>query len=640
MYELVKSNNRVLIVEDERLIATLIENYLIDLGYEVSGICTKGEEAIRKLSDTPVDIVLMDVKLGGELDGIQTTKTISKLYKLPVIFITAYTDPRTFYRAKLSSTYGWLTKPINKNDLKINIELALYKHHILKVAQENEEKYRLLFNSTNDLVFVNHLDKEHRIGRFIEVNHVMCRLTGYGHDELMNIGFIDLIEESRLPEYLEFIKKLKEERSFLFETEIASKLKKKMLVEVNSYQFRFKNEEAILSIARDITERRHLEIQLLQSQKMEAIGRLSGGIAHDFNNFLTVVLGNVDLLLTRLKPDDKNYKPILNIKEASERTSKIVKQLLSMSKVDQYESIDIDINDLLKKMHSMLDRLVPENVRFSLRLSPEIPDVSVDPSRIESVILNLFINALDALGNGGELIISTERKSGKDLPEIVDRIYNISDSVTIKVQDTGEGIPNEMLENIFDPFFTTKKHGTGLGLSSVYGIVHQIGGHISVDSKVGFGTEFSIYLPPSRTEASKSQENKAKTISNNLPGGNECIFIIEDERTLLEFTQEFLSIFGYRVLVADNGDDAWQIIEQQGSEIDLMLIDVVLPGISSIELINFYEKVNPRSRIICMSGYGDGIIDREGLGSKGHRLIKKPFSSSYLVTLIRETLDK
>lgn len=639
MYEAIETGiNKVLIVEDERLVAMLIESHLVDLGYFVSRICNSGEEAIKYLRENQVDIVLMDVKLSGELDGIQTAKTLIDLYNLPVIFITAYADSGTFNKAKLSSPYGYLTKPINKGDLKNNIELAIYKHHMFRILQENEEKYRLLFNSTNDMVFVNSIDEEYKIGAFIEVNNVLCNYTGFSREELSKMKFVDILDETALDNYLKAIDKIKNKNSFLFEAEIKSKNQNRLLVEVNSYQFSLKGQEGIISIARNITEKRQLEIQLLQSQKMEAIGRLSGCIAHDFNNFLTIVLCNADLILNTMNPEDPNYNRVNSIREASERTSKIVKQLLSMSKTEQFENVNLDINTLLKKMFNMLDKLVPEKVKFSLRLSQDIPLISVDPSRIEGVILNLFINALDALEEGGELIISTERIDSDHDSFLINGNSEIQSLVLIQVIDTGIGIPPEILENIFDPFYTTKKHGTGLGLSTVYGIIHQLGGHVLVDSTFGKGSVFSLYIPAT-TESEKNIKKSADIPEPSLLKGREKILVVEDDQTLLEFTMEFLKGLGYNIETAYNGDIAFDIIQEKGKSFDLMLIDAILPGKSSKEIIELYKNASENPRILCMSGYGDSVIDREGLSSIDLKIIKKPFTSSFLAVTIREMLD-
>lgn len=630
---------RVLIVEDESLIAILIEKHLQDLGYSITGICSSGEEAISSLEGKPSEVVLMDVQLSGELDGIQTAKTISDKFKIPVIFITSYTDKNTFNKAKLSSPYGFLTKPINKDELRVNIELALYKHQMYKMLEENEEKYRLLFNSTNDLVFVNKLDGDFRIGEFIEVNECLCRLTGYSREDLMNMHFVDILTDNKAVEFKSHIGKYNDANSFLFETEFKTRNEGKLVVEVNSYQFTLKGEEGILSIARNITERRQLEIQLLQSQKMEAIGRLSGSIAHDFNNFLTVVLGNADLMISTIKPSDPNYARINSIKEASERTSRIVKQLLSMSKTEYYDNIELNINVLLEKMYEMLERLVPENIKFSLSLGKDVPSIYVDPSRIEGVVLNLFINALDALKDGGELIITTEKSTEPEVQHPVGQNNIAREYLLLKVADTGEGMPPHVVENIFDPFYTTKKHGTGLGLSTVYGVIHQLRGHLSVISNPGKGTVFSMYIPSSKGICNPP-EYSSDNRSNAIIGGTETILVVEDNHTLLEFTADLLKELGYNVLSCDNGDKASEIITKSGSHIDLMLIDAVIPGKTSTEIMDLFKGANAGQKLICMTAYSDSVIEQEGLTEKGITLIKKPFTSSYLAGMIRKMLDK
>jgi two-component system, cell cycle sensor histidine kinase and response regulator CckA len=398
------------------------------------------------------------------------------------------------------------------------------------------------------------------------------------------------------------------------------------------------NITGFVAVKRDITERANLENQLLQAQKLESVGRLAGGVAHDFNNLLTVINGYGDLLLRRLKEDDPLRDSVAEICHAGARAADLTRQLLAFSRKQLIEPHLVDINRLIAQNRDMLQRLVGEDIEIETCLNESLGGVMADPGQILQVVMNLVVNARDAMAKGGRLAIETGNVD-VDLgiaaahPGLVPGEY-----VRLTVSDTGTGIEKENLERIFDPFFTTKGEGegTGLGLATSYGIVRQSGGSIGVRSDPGSGTAFDIYLP--RTDAVTA--DAARPVSSTPLPGSETLLVVEDQESVRKLTVTALKRFGYRVLEAPGGAEALLLAQQYADPIHLMVTDVVMPRMTGRELAERMKELRPDMRVLYMSGYPQDIIADRGNLEPGLLYIAKPFAPNTLAARVREALEQ
>ncbi|MBA3555867.1 MAG: response regulator [Gemmatimonadales bacterium] len=394
--------------------------------------------------------------------------------------------------------------------------------------------------------------------------------------------------------------------------------------------------EHLIVTARDITPRERLESQLRQAQKMEALGRFAGGVAHDFNNLLTAIQGYASLLLFDLGPIDPRREDLEEIRKASERAAALTRQILAFSHRQVSEPEPVDLNLLIEDLERMIPRLIGEDVAVVTALDPGLGVVNADPRQLEQVIMNLVVNARDAMPEGGRLTIETaneavaedDPRASPDLPP--------GPYIVLTVGDTGTGIDPEIQANIFDPFFTTKEpgRGTGLGLSTVYGIVKQIGGHIEVDSELGRGADFRIYLPEL---PGARVERAARPAALPAPRGSETILLVEDEESVRVFANKALEKQGYTVLEARHGRDALMRLAEHAGPVHLVITDMVMPEMSGGELARRLAGERPEVPVLFMSGYSDGEIAHRGLGATSAYL-QKPFTSDVLARKVREVL--
>ncbi len=397
----------------------------------------------------------------------------------------------------------------------------------------------------------------------------------------------------------------------------------------------------IICVGRDITERKHLEEQLLHAQKMEAIGQLAGGVAHDFNNLLIVISGYSNNLLATIDKDNPHYKSAIQINKAADRAASLTRQLLAFSRKQILQPKLIDINHLIHDMEKMLKRLIGENIILQTQLENKLNKILADPGQIEQVIMNLVVNARDAMPDGGELIISTEsivfNKRDINPKDVEDGEY-----VLLKICDSGIGIDNAIQDRIFEPFYTTKEKGkgTGLGLSTVYGIVEQSGCHITIDSEKNIGTTFNIYIPKSEISQEEIEIDELQVQVNTNVGGDETILVVEDEEQVRELVVEMLETYGYEVLEAHNGKKAIDVYNENRDNIYMILTDVVMPEMGGKKLIESLVNFKEGTKVIYMSGYTDNAIDEQGILDPGTEFIQKPFSPFDLLKKVREVLDR
>lgn len=387
---------------------------------------------------------------------------------------------------------------------------------------------------------------------------------------------------------------------------------------------------------RDITKMKALEQQLLEAQKMETVGRLAGGIAHDFNNMLNVILGNAQLAKMKMPHEDKTREYIGSIEQAVHKAADFVKQLLAVSRRQMLNTQVVSMNDVIADFSKMVNRVIGENIEMTFVPSVRQPLVSIDVAQINQVLLNLVVNARDSMPKGGSLTIMTFVENVAEGAELFDTGLPGGSYVVLTVSDTGRGIEKEVIDHVFEPFFTTKKQGegTGLGLSVVYGIVRQHGGHIKVESASGAGTSFRIYLPVA-TDVKHAEEREHEEIT----GGRETIFVVEDDIVLSDIASDILSALGYTVLVAPDGEAAVAMFEEKGPSIDLVILDVVMPKMEGTEVYRNIKRMRPSTPVLFVTGYGLERIDENFLNENDVEILYKPYSLEVLGRKVREILD-
>ncbi len=506
----------------------------------------------------------------------------------------------------------------------------------------SEERYRDLFENAQDFIVT--LDVE---GRFTSANNAVLQVSGYTTEEFVKMTIDDVItERSRELAWSAFRRILGGERpQSPTQLEMVCKDATTLLVEISSRRLVQNGKTVGLqSIGRDISWRKRLEEELLRSQKMEAVGRLAGGVAHDFNNLLGVILGYSDLGLQELNPGDPLRRNLNEIRKAGKRAAEVTQQLLAFSRKQVLDRKVVDLNAIVGETNRMLLRLLGEDIAVITKMNPTPVRVETDPAQLQQVIINLALNARDAMPHGGKLVIETssvvlDRGHGwTAFEQLIERGVLVVPGryVLLAVTDTGLGMDEQTRAKIFDPFFTTKPtgEGTGLGLATTYGFVRQSGGYIWVYSEVGHGTTFKIYLPEVTVDRHPMEPKEVVS----LPKGTETILLVEDEQSLRELNQQLLQALGYTVLSAGNGVQALEINDKHEETIHLLLTDVVMPGMCGRELAERLAITRPETKVLYMSGYTDSVIVQHGILKEGIAFLQKPFTQEALARKLQEIL--
>ncbi|MBV8205823.1 MAG: PAS domain S-box protein, partial [Acidobacteria bacterium] len=511
-----------------------------------------------------------------------------------------------------------------------------------KQAAASEEHYRELFENAEDFIVT--LDAQ---GRFTSANKAVLRVSGYKPEEFIGRSLIDLLAPASVEYGWSAFKNVLTGRKRTEHTqlEMVRKDGRSLWIEANSTRIMEQGKTVgIQTIGRDVSGRKRMEAELLEAQKMEALGRLAGGVAHDFNNLLGVIIGYGDLVLHQLPAEAPERRRMEEIIKASHRAAEVTRQLLAFSRRQILQTKHVDLNGAIRDTAGLLLRLLREDIELVTRLSPSAVHVIADPAQLQQAIINLAINARDAMPQGGRLVLeSTTVVLGREECATASR-QTWGNAVApgryavLSVSDTGAGMDEQTKSRVFEPFFTTKgaAEGKGLGLATVQGFVKQSGGYVAVHSEPGRGARFEVYLPeaePRLAFAEKEQTTEA------LPRGSETVLVVEDEQSLRELNCELLRSLGYMVLEASYGAQAVELAAQHQGRIDLLLTDVVMPGMSGRELAGRLALTRPETKILYMSGYADSVIAGHGLRGGSLAFVQKPFTRSALAQKLRTVLE-
>jgi PAS domain S-box-containing protein len=515
-----------------------------------------------------------------------------------------------------------------------HIALAIERVRAEEALRERESMFRLLFSHTPLPMWV--FDVETL--SILQVNEAATKQYGFSESEFRSMTFRDILPDGNEPSFAQHLEEWKRDGRHHGQWRHKRKDGKSFDVDVVSHRLEYAGRAVRLVVAQDVSERQLLEQQLRQAQKMEAIGRLAGGVAHDFNNLLMVIKGHTELLLDVLPVADHVTRKVEQIDRSADRATALTRQLLAFSRMQVLQPRAMNLNAVVEEMGKLLPRLIGEDIELVVRASSDLGTIRADASQMEQIIMNLAVNARDAMPSGGKLIIETQNIELDYYYREAHPIVLPGRYVLLAVSDTGTGMDAETQAHIFEPFFTTKEQGkgTGLGLATVYGVVKQSGGFIWVYSELGRGTTFKIYLP--RVDESTAAATPASTPSQVLRG-TETVLLTEDEQDVREVAREFLESAGYKVLQAPSGEAALTLAQEHAGTIDLLVTDMVMPGMSGQELARQLRGKRKELRVLYMSGYSEHAT-REAAKSEGSAVLAKPFSRSALLRTAREVLQK
>jgi PAS domain S-box-containing protein len=505
----------------------------------------------------------------------------------------------------------------------------------LRALQYSEESYRSLVENARDIVYTHDLN-----GNFTSLNKAGETITGFSRAEALHLN----IDQVVAPEWLQTARQSIKNRlagyaSSPYEVEIVAKDGHRVSLEVNGRLIMKDGKPvAIQGIARDITERKSLEEQLRQAQKMEAVGNLAGGVAHDFNNLLTVMVGYCELLLTNTTSTTAEHKMIAEILKAAKQAASLTAQLLAFGRRQRLELLVLNLNDVIRGTQKMLRRLIGEHIELITDLDPALACTKADAGQIQQVIMNLAVNARDAMAGGGRLTIRTRNQDFEEGFSRGKMVITPGRYIVISVSDTGCGMDKETQARIFEPFFTTKEmgKGTGLGLSTVYGIVKQSGGHIWANSEPGQGTTFAVYLP--RIDARPAADEIPPPVK--VEAGVGTVLLVEDETDVRQLTRASLEAHGYQVIEAKDGLHALHAIQEANSPVDLLLTDVVMPVMTGPALARQLQRLRPGLKILFISGYSDNELLETSPPLQHSAFLQKPFTPQILASKVQEVMGR
>jgi|HubBroStandDraft_6_1064221.scaffolds.fasta_scaffold29483_2 PAS domain S-box-containing protein len=616
----------VLLVEDNPGDARLFLELVRDTGAgrlkleHVSRLST----AFDRLSNADFDVVLLDLSLPDEQGLATLTRTHAHAPNVPIVVLTGLDDEALAVKAVRAGAQDYLVKGRVDGDLLVrSMRYATERARSVEALERREEHYRSLIENSLDLVSILNFDGTIR---YASPSHE--RILGYPLEDLVGQNAFSFVH----PDDIESVRRSFTQSDTAASVECRIRHKDDTWRVLESFGRNLSHLPGVCGLvvnSRDITDRKRLEEQLHHSQRLEAVGRLAGGVAHDFNNLLMVIQGYSQMLLDSMHPGDPARGDLEQIAKAATRATDLTHQLLAFSRRQVARPLPVNLNTLVEDMDRMLRRVLGEDVQLVANLAPTLKSVRVDPGQIEQVILNIAVNARDAMPHGGMLTIET---AGVRLSDEIERDSlspKAGDYALLSIADTGLGMEASVVARVFEPFFTTKEQGTGLGLSTSYGIIKQSGGEIWVDSKPGVGSTFRIYLPVVE-QAAGDVEAPAKS---PVLRGTETILLVEDEDGVRHVMETMLKRHGYQVLSSASSIDAMAVAERYQGGIDLLVTDVVMPGMSGRKMAECMLVDRPGMKVLFVSGYGESL-DSQAKST----FLQKPFTTDELALKIREVL--
>ena len=572
------------------------------------------------------------------------------IYLFPILILGNITNTNAFINnnAFLAATFlialiwRYLSQKGLINELGLQYELdkdkrklETYSTQLEELVEErtkelsiSEKWYRSIFDNATDGVIV--LDKN---GVIVNINQKAFKIHGFERNALVGIN-VELLEAGTGKEnHEEIMSRILNGETLIYETEHYRKDGSKVFLEISSKAIEIGGELYIQSFYRDITDKKRIQEQLMQSQKMESVGSLAGGIAHNFNNILTAILGYSELLLEFSALDETSKQRVKNIESSARKAGVMVSKLLSFARREAHEVFPLNLNDVINDSVKLFEGVLNKRIGLKVDLYNALPTIEGDPNQLEQVIMNLMVNARDAMPDGGLITVRTDVREIEKVPNDMPSGITPGRYIEFTISDTGCGIPKGILNRIFDPFFTTKEKGkgTGLGLASVYGIIKDHRGYITVQSEEGKGTSFTIYVPV----AGKVMQ-RVTAPQQFVVEGNENILVVDDDRDVLNFIREILETHGYTVIPANNSLTAVDTFRNLSGRIHLVITDIVMPLMEGDELIRNLREIKHDIKIIVVSGYSNETVQRE---KRADAFIKKPFESIALLSAVRQLLD-
>ncbi|OLC71948.1 MAG: hypothetical protein AUH78_17120 [Gemmatimonadetes bacterium 13_1_40CM_4_69_8] len=636
---------RILLVEDNPGDVLLIQETLGDGQgeFELESV-ERLAPALERLRTGGIHVVLLDLTLPDSAGLGTFTAVRTNAPDVPIVVLTGLSDEALAVATVRDGAQDYLVKgQVDGNLLGRTIRYAFERNQVRRQLEaseqqrrESEVSYRTLVERAPMGIYRSSAE-----GKFLSVNAALVRMLGYDSPEavqqldMARDVYADPAERQRLldrdtyteREYDEVEATWKRKDGLLLKVQLSVRAVRNVASGVAYYE----------TIVRDVTEQRRLQAQLMQAQKMEAVGRLAGGVAHDFNNLLTVIISYSDLLLEDLGRDDPKREDVAAVRKAAEGAAALTHQLLAFSRQQVLQPKVLDVNATVASTEKLLRRLIGEDIQLVAKLGSGLGSVKADPGQIEQVIMNLAVNARDAMPAGGQLTIET---ANVEMDEAYVRGHPLAQPgryVMLAVSDTGTGMDEQTKAHIFEPFFTTKElgKGTGLGLATVYGIVKQSGGFIWLYSEPGHGTSFKIYMP----RVDESAERATPAAAAPLPRGTETILVVEDAPAVRAVTRQVLERQGYTVLEAPNGGAALVLATKHHGPIHLLLTDVVMPGVNGRQLAEQLARPRPDMMVLFTSGYTDDSVVRHGVLESGIAYLQKPFTPDGVARKVREVLD-
>ena len=614
-----------------RFIWATLAGWMIVAAYELGAVW---------LSKTPLPILVNNnfFFLGGNILGMFACYSIELYARKEFIHARLLETEQKKVQAsnrELEKRVDERTAQLLNANKKLKQEVAERKR-AESALKESEQRFRCLGENSPEIIYTLGQD-----GTFTYVNPAWKKVLGHSVDEVTGKYFVNFSPEEDVKKYVRLFKQIRDGKETL--RDISGTLLNK---DGSPRLFSLSGApnlgpdgavSGMVGLLKDVTEERSLQAQLQQAQKMEAIGTLAGGVAHDFNNLLQAVLGYSDLILLHKTERDTDQRKILEIRKAAERGAELAQQLLTFSRKVESKLRPTDLNHEVEQVHRLLGRIIPKMIKIELHLAENLKTVSADPAQVEQVLMNLAVNARDAMQEGGKLIIETQNTL---LSEHYCKTHlgaRPGEYVLLSVSDTGHGMDKETLASIFEPFFTTKEtgKGTGLGLSMVYGIVKNHGGYIMCYSEPSEGSTFKIYLPTIEQQV-EIQDCK----EDEIPiGGNETLLLVDDDEAILGLGSEALSEFGYTVLTASDGENALSLYRESPMKFDLVVLDLIMPGMGGKKCLEELLKINPIAKVVIVSGYSFNGHANEVLKMGASHFISKPYDINQMLKTVRCVLN-